>query len=587
MCGIAGIMLRDGASVDTGVLDRFVAALGHRGPDGSGRHIAGNVALVQTRLAIIDLETGDQPLYEPGGNALVANGEIYNFVELRAEMADAPFRTQSDCEVPLFLYAREGTRFAERLRGMYAIAIHDPVRARLTLARDPFGIKPLYYIETPEYFAFASEPQALIAAGLAGRTIADKQRYEFLQLQFPCGRETLYDGINRVLPGETIVVSGGRIVERHRRDALPKGAPVPTDEAQALETIDAALRDSVTVHQRADVPYGLFLSGGIDSSAILALMAELNSKPVIAFTAGFSSGAVHDESDHAKRLAAIFKAEHHSVEFTEGDFWSLLPSVVTCLDDPAADYAVLPTWKLAREAAQSLKVVLSGEGGDEIFAGYGRYRSSLRPWFLGGRTIRHRGIFQGLGVLRTDDTSWRDGIAGNQAMSAAEGRSRLQSAQAADAEDWLSNDLLTKLDRCLMAHGLEGRTPFLDPVVAEAAFRLPDRLKIRKGLGKWILRRWLDKVLPEADAFSKKRGFSVPVASWIQSRGDDLGRLAARQEALQEICNPDRIAPLFGAPSKRAGFATWVLLFYALWHKHHIQGVDLTGATTFEALEAR
>jgi asparagine synthase (glutamine-hydrolysing) len=252
-----------------------------------------------------------------------------------------------------------------------------------------------------------------------------------------------------------------------------------------------------------------------------------------------------------------------------------------------ADYAILPTWKLAQTAAQGLKVILSGEGGDEIFAGYGRYRSVLRPWFLGGRTIRHRGNFQGLDVLRENSTAWRDGIATTEAVSHAQGRSRLQAAQAVDAADWLSNDLLTKLDRCLMAHGLEGRTPFLDPIVAEAAFRLPDNLKIRKGLGKYALRLWLQNVMPEAEPFSKKRGFTVPVGDWIASESGRLGGLIEEQEAIQRICKPGRAKDLFTAGGKHKGFAAWILLFFALWAKHHIEGVDIRQASVFDALAQR
>ena len=587
MCGIAGIMMRHGAAADPAVLDRFVSALQHRGPDGAGRHSAGDVGMIQTRLAIIDLQTGDQPMYEPGGAALVANGEIYNYIELRQSMPDTVFRTNSDCEVPLRLYREQGAAFADRLRGMYAIAIHDPVDAKLLLARDPFGIKPLYYVETDKFFAFASEPQALIAAGLIPVSLVERARGELMQLQFTTGQQTIFSGISRVLPGETLVIRGGRIVERKRRDALPKGGPLAIGDDEAVERLDAALSDSVMVHQRADVPYGMFLSGGIDSTAILALMSRLNDQPVVAFTAGFSGGSVHDERDHARRLARQVGAEHHEIDFGEEDFWATLPSVAAFVDDPAADYAILPTWKLAQTAAQGLKVILSGEGGDEVLAGYGRYRSVLRPWYLGGRAIRHRGHFHGLDVLRDTGTDWRDGIAATEAVSQAQGRSQLQAAQAIDASDWLSNDLLTKLDRCLMAHGLEGRTPFLDPVVAEAAFRLPDGLKIRKRLGKWVLREWLHRTMPEAEAFSEKRGFTVPVAAWIGSRAEDLADLLERQDSIQALCKAGRMATLLKSGAKRTGFAAWILLFYALWHKHHVEQIDIRGMDVFSALSAR
>ena len=264
MCGIAGFMSTRGISPADAMLDALEAALAHRGPDGAGRFRAGDFAMVQRRLAIIDLEGGDQPLYEPKGAALVANAEIYDYIEQRVVLDGAAFATQSDCEIPLHLYRRDGVRFAETLRGMYAIALYDPMVERLFLARDPFGIKPLYYLETAEGFAFASEPQALFAAGLASPALNVRARDAFLQLQFTPGRETIYQGVKRVLPGETLVVAKGRIVERLPRRALPEGGPLPCTESDALAALDAALEDTVAVHPRADVPYGLFPSRGGD-----------------------------------------------------------------------------------------------------------------------------------------------------------------------------------------------------------------------------------------------------------------------------------------------------------------------------------
>ena len=261
MCGIAGVMTRDGSPPDPALLDRLAAALAHRGPDGQGRLVRGGVALVHTRLAIIDLDTGDQPLFAPGGTALVANGEIYNNPELRAAMAGAPFRTRSDCEPAAFIYERDGDGFADALRGMYAIALHDPRRERLVLARDPFGIKPLYYIQTDTQFIFASEPQALRGAQ---QEIDPIRRAELLQLKFTTGSETIFPGIHRVLPGETLVIERARIVARSRRAALPAGRPEPVRPAAAVDALERVLLDSVAVHLRADVPYGLFLSGGIE-----------------------------------------------------------------------------------------------------------------------------------------------------------------------------------------------------------------------------------------------------------------------------------------------------------------------------------
>ena len=582
MCGIAGLMTTDGRAPEAGTLDRLARALLHRGPDGEGRHMAGDVGLVQRRLAIIDLTTGDQPIHGPDGTVLVANAEIYNYVELKAARPSVAWRTASDCEPPLALYKEHGADFARHLRGMYAIVIHDVAAGRLVLARDPFGIKPLYYAETPAGFAFASEPQALVAAGLVPPAIEPQRRAELLQLQYTTGRRTIFAGIQRVLPGETVVVSAGRVVERRRQAALPAGAPEAVAEDSALARLDAALEDSVRVHQRSDVPYGMFLSGGVDSSAVLALMARLNDRPVRAFTIGFPGTEARDERARAREVAKALGAEHVEVAFEERDFWQLLPRVAAALDDPCADYATLPTYKLAEAARASVKVVLSGEGGDELFAGYGRYRSAMRPWWQGGRAMRTRGILDGLGILREEAAGWRDGIVAAEA-TAAEGRTRLQAAQAADAADWLPNDLLTKLDRCLMAHGLEGRTPFLDPAVAAAAFLLPDRLKVRDGRGKWLLRRWLEPKVPAAEAFTAKRGFTVPVGEWIARQGARLGPLVADDPGVAALCRPEAVRAVFAARGKRAAFAAWTLLFYALWHRRHMMAADVSG-DVFEVL---
>ena len=585
MCGIAGLMSRDGVTPDASMLDRFARALGHRGPDGEGKYLVDPVAMVQTRLAIIDLKTGDQPFFEPGGATLIANAEIYNFQELRAELTDVNFTSASDCELPLHLYRRDGLDFVNALRGMYAIAIHDPAESRLVLTRDPFGIKPLYYVETPNVFAFASEPHALIDAGMTAPILNERRRDEVLNLQFTCGRETIFQGVNRVLPGETLVVRGGHIVERRRRPALPSGAPRLQSSEDALETLDAALENSVMMHQRSDVPYGLFLSGGIDSSSLLTLMSRLNDTPVRAFTAGFGGTSVNDERDHARMLAHSVGAEFHGVDFTEDDFWSLLPRIAASIDDPAADYAVLPTWKLASVAAEELKVVLCGEGSDELFGGYGRYRSALRPWWLGGRTMRARGVLDGLQVLRTESAGWRDEFAAAETMANTPERTRLQIAQATDIADWLPNDLLTKLDRCLMAHGLEGRTPFLDSRISEAAFLLPDNLKIQKRQGKWLLRTWLENVMPKAKPFARKRGFSVPVGEWMNRRGAKLGELVAKSPAIRDICVPGEVQKLYTSEQKRPRLAGWNLLFYALWHRRHIEGLAPEG-DVFDTLSA-
>jgi len=571
MCGIAGLVLKPGEEPDPAVVDALAAALGHRGPDGQGRHVQGPVALVHTRLAIIDLATGDQPLHA-GAASLVANGEIYNYRELRAANGFACV-TQSDCEPALHLYRRDGVGFADALRGMYALAIHDRAARRVVLARDPFGIKPLYLAQTPQGIAFASEPAALIAAGLVAPRLRQAALEELLQLQFTTGAETIFEGITRLLPGETVVIANGTVIERRRRPALPAGSPEEISEEAALARLDAALAESVELHQRSDVPYGMFLSGGTDSAALLALMARLNDRPVLAFTAAFDIPGAADEREAAAQAARAAGARHVTLDVTREMVWRHLPEIVACMDDPAADYAIIPTWFLARRAREEVKVVLSGEGGDEMFGGYGRYRSAMRPWWRGGKAMRAHGAFDRLDVLRAAPRCWRDGIEAAAAAAASPGRTRLQAAQALDIADWLPNDLLAKLDRCLMAHGLEGRTPFLDAGVAAAVFRLPDRLKVRGRQGKWILRQWLARHFPASAPFRRKQGFTVPIGAWIAEVADRLAPLVAAQPGVAAIARPDRILPLFRAAArKREGFAAWHLLFFALWHRCHVEG---------------
>jgi asparagine synthase (glutamine-hydrolysing) len=586
MCGIAGLSLAPTAPPPAAeTLAALAGALAHRGPDGAGHAVVGRAALVQTRLAIIDVAGGDQPLYA-GPAALVANGEIYNSPELRAAMPGVAFATGSDCEPPLHLWLRDGAAYPEQLRGMYAIALHDRAQKVLTLARDPFGIKPLYTAPVAGGIAFASEPQALLASGLVARGVRADKRDELLQMQFTTGAETVFPGISRVLPGETLRLADGHVTGRARRAALPEGGPETISEEAALARLDRALMESVELHQRSDVPYGLFLSGGVDSAAVLAAMRRLSDEPVLAFTAGFDAPGVADERAAAAAVARAAGARHETVLVTEAMVWAELPRIVAAMDDPAADYAAIPSWFLARRAREGVKVVLSGEGGDEVFAGYGRYRSAARPWWLGGRVMRARGTFDGLGVLRAQPVGWRDGLAAAEAEGAAGGRTRLGAAQAADCADWLPHDLLLKLDRSLMAHGVEGRTPFLDPAVAAAAMRLPDLLKVRDRRGKWLLRRWLEGALPEARPFAPKQGFTVPVGAWIAAQGARLGPLVAAQPGVAEVAEPGRVAALFRAAGGRhEGFAAWTLLFYALWHQAHVVGRRPEGGV-FEALGA-
>ncbi len=579
MCGIAGIMSAASPAEDT--LARLARALAHRGPDGHGSVSRDGVALVHTRLSIIDLAHGVQPFMAQDGVALIANGEIYNDTDLRRELGPADFTTGSDCESILHLYRREDEGFAANLRGMYAVAIHDPAKKRLVLARDPFGIKPLYYIEAAEGFFFASEPQALLKAGLVAPRLDLDAVDEMLALNYSTGLDTPFAGIKRVAPGETLIVEGTRIVKRLQQPALPASETAARSDAEALKAFGDVWRDSVYVHQRADVPYGMFLSGGIDSAAVLAMMAQLNERPVLAFTAAFPGTDAHDERDGARKAATAAHARHVEIEVTADDFWRSLPAIAAAMDDPAADYAIVPTYLLAQAAAREVKVVLSGEGGDELFAGYGRTRAALRPWPFAKQPWRRHSFVNFPGLrLQTD---WHADIADIERKAVARYGKGLKALQAVDCAAWLPNDLLLKVDRCLMAHGVEGRVPFLDPRVAAFAFNLPDSQKIRGRRGKWLLRQWLSENFPATDAFAKKRGFTVPVGAWIAAQGKRLGPLVARQPGITEICQPGSVEALFGGVTQGTAGQAWTLLFYALWHHHHMIGAASSG-DVFETL---
>ena len=572
--------MRGGGAAEPLVLDKLEAALRHRGPDSSGRYLEGAVGLLNTRLAIIDVAGGDQPLYGAKGAILVANGEIYNAPGLREAMPGEPFATLSDCEPAAHLYERHGANYARYLRGMYALAIHDPATGRLVISRDPFGIKPLYYVQTGGYFAFASEPQALIAAGLAHPVLNPKHRDELLELKFTVGRETIFSGVERVLPGETLVIEDGQVIQRLRLPTLPSPPARKMKSTDAVAEFEAVMTDSVLVHLQTEVPYGLFLSGGVDSSILLLLMQRLSTQPIKAITVGYAALAGEnasveqkvDESWAAMALAERHGADCRRVEMTAEDFWRYAPRIAAAIDDPTADAAVLPTWMLGKAAREDgLTVTLCGEGADELFGGYRRYRKSALS-SLRLRPKPHKGVFDKTAAAEKIPGGWADAIAGVEIEEKARWRSKMAALQAIDAAEWLPNDLLVKLDRCLMAHGIEGRTPFLDKEVAAFAVGLPNNLRVGRGHGKLVMRQWLAGADPAYPAFAKKKGFNTPVGRWIEDRADDLSLLVAAQPGVRALMDTEEVESIFLNASRHSQPA-WSLLFYALWHNARILGL--------------
>lgn len=582
MCGIAGWMCKAGEPQTEDFLEAMLDTLNHRGPDGRGTHFIHATALGHQRLSIIDVKSGGQPLNH-AHLSLVVNGEIYNYLELKETLSQAPFQTGSDCEPLLFLYQNFGLDFLKNVRGMYALALYDAQKKELILARDSFGMKPLYYTQTPQGFFFASEIESFLKTGLVSPKPNFQKQQELLQLRFTTGKETPFQGIFRLLPGETLRVYDGVVVSAHIRLPAPLTSYASLQESEALPLLENALRESIKIHLRSDVPYGLFLSGGIDSATLLYFMHQQVSRPIQTFTTVFPSAREADESAQARTVATFFGTDHHEIPFEEKDFWSLLPELVTFIDDPFIDYAALPSYKMAREVKKTVKVILCGEGADELLAGYKRYQKAHWPTLFGGRLIRQKGNFSDQGLLKSETKEWQEGLQLSLEHFGKTLFTPLQRAQGVDCETWLPNCLLTKLDRCLMAHGVEGRSPFLDANLSQFLFSLPDHLKIHYGYRKWLLRKWLKNNLPIARPFSKKHGFTFPAEKWVLKKRKELEPLLAQQPGIQELFRPEAVRSLFYRNDKKSGFLAWTLLFYSLWHRHHILRLPL-GEDVIETL---
>lgn len=586
MCGIAGIY--GSATANPSLLRAMAGRLAHRGPDHQGTYAADGAGLAHTWLSIIDLGGGDQPLHAGDGHlSLIANGEIYNYVELRAalERRGRRFATGSDCETILHAYAEYGDGFLDRLHGMFAFALHDRARGLLILARDRLGIKPLFLARTNEGWAFASELKALLP--VIGRPAVDPHALaQYLQCQFSTGRTTVWAGIERLLPGETVTLAADGAMTRRRywcpQDILPAAAGF--DDAAAR--FDELMHTVMIEHMRADVPFGLFLSGGLDSSLLLALLSRLKGEPVRTFSVGFADSPRGTELDLAGQLARQYGSRHTVLCPTGQDMLDRLALSVWAADDLMRDFANLPTLMLAEAAGTELKVVFTGEGGDEVFGGYHRYRSGrLERWLKnlihpGSGGFRTTGNFRGLeravfgDALRDAARQWRNDFS-SAWQSAPRGWSALQRMQLVDLTTALPDNLLVKADRLLMAFGVEGRVPFLDHRVVEFGLALPDALKITPQHGKEFLRRWARRYLPPEHLRAPKRGFTVPMDAWLQGATlDRLERILSSSPAIREWFRPQAVRRL--ADLQRRGRNVTrnlgALLQFALWHRIFIEG---------------
>ncbi|MFA5940518.1 MAG: asparagine synthase (glutamine-hydrolyzing) [Sinimarinibacterium sp.] len=588
MCGIAGMVLREGTVAEAD-LQRMAATLRHRGPEDIGTYVAGRFGIAHTRLAIIDVAGGHQPLFDAQKRyALVCNGEIYNYVELRAELEalGAQPLTHSDSEVALHGYAHWGRESFKRLNGMYACALYDHTADELWLLRDRLGIKPLYIARLPDRILFASELKALVPMLPQRRVHADALA-QFFQNQHSSGRPTILEGVERVPPGVAIRIDADlRLTEHRYWSATDVAAPRARSFEQAAEEWEALFDQVLVEHMRSDVPYGVFLSGGVDSAVILGQLARRHTQPVKTFSMGWADHKVSDELDDAGRIAQLFGAEHHAIELDPGQLFGLLPRTFWAADDLMRDYACVPVLALAAAAAKELKVVFSGEGGDEAFAGYGRYRPDPFSTFM--KRLRYPGS-GGFRVRPESDPHWARRVFKPEMhaplqrfrvpVAAAWGETPsawtdLQRRQYVDLTVNLPDDLLVKADRMLMAQSLEGRVPFVDHRVVEFGLGLPDKLKVHGRAGKYFLKKWAENFVPSDHLWRKKRGFHVPVGQWF--KGALLDRLAVAlpaSEAIREWCRPDEVKQLIQRQQVHGDVSRelWSLMQFAIWHRMFIQ----------------
>jgi asparagine synthase (glutamine-hydrolysing) len=613
MCGICGIATA-GAPVEPERLAAMAAMLVHRGPDSDGMHVDGPVGIAARRLSIIDLETGDQPVAtEDGSVVAIQNGEIYNYAELRRELERQghSFRTHGDTEVIAHLYEQHGLAFAPLLRGMFAVAIWDARSRRLVLARDRFGIKPLYYREAGGELEFASELRAF------PRGEIDLDALEaFLAFNSIPAPLTIFRECRKLPPGHLAVWEDGALrVERFARPVPVSAEDVRReDEAELVEELRARLADSVRAHLVSDVPVGVFLSGGVDSSVLAALAAQELGVPLKTFSIGFEERSF-DELDDARKVARRYGTDHHEMVLRpEPEL--LLSALADAFDEPFADSSALPTYLVSQLAAREVKVCLSGEGGDELFGGYYTYAADLlaprvgplariaRPLverlpsssarasfdykakrFVRGAHLppleRHHAwkeIFAPeLRAELTGRTTAFDPVDVYRARYAeTEGAEQLARLQDVDLGIYLVDDLLVKTDRASMAHSLEARVPFLDTMVTNLALALPTRSKLRGFQKKLLLRKAAEPLLPREIVHGRKRGFSIPAAAWLRGELEPFARdvLSADRLGRQGFFSPEVATRLLDEHVARVEDRSrqlWGLLSFTLWYERQVE----------------
>jgi asparagine synthase (glutamine-hydrolysing) len=582
VCGIHGMVSLMGEPVDPALMRRMGKVTEHRGPDDEGLFVHQSCAIGMRRLSIIDLAGGHQPISNSDDTLwVVCNGEIYNFQELRAELEarGCRFKTHSDTEVVLHSYAEYGDSFVNKLDGMFAFAVYDMKRQRLVIGRDRLGIKPLYYRLDSKWLVFASEAKAILAVAETGPQLDPLALDSYLRLGYVAAPRSIFAGIQKLPTASLLVVEDGRTRIKSYW-TLPADVDRTTTEEEWVEQLRASIERSVTSQMVSDVPLGAFLSGGVDSSAVVAFMAKASSKPIKTYSIGFSGGSAdefYNELPYARQVANQFSTDHHEI-IVRPDLVTLLPRLLWHMDEPIADSAFLTTYLVSEFARREVTVILSGVGGDELFGGYRRYLGDfyLNRYKLIPKPVRallakvgakmpsdrHSPLLNTLryakGFLASAEMSFEERYLNyvqtlsNEKVRSLLGRSEELGVDAVtaalrdatsddglnrllftDASTQLPDDLLLLTDKMSMATSLECRVPLLDQELVELSARIPESLKIRGGNLKYLMKKALRGVLSDDILFRKKRGFGAPMGAWLKKELKPIVRHVLSEDAIK------------------------------------------------------
>lgn len=623
MCGITGLIHKSDRPVDLSILQKMNRTLVHRGPDDEGYFVEGSVGLGHRRLSIIDLASGHQPLQTPDKRyTIVFNGEIYNFLELRSELEKKgiSFQTRSDTEVLLALYSLEGEKALNRLNGMFSFAVWDQKERKLFAARDRMGKKPFYYRETPSHFAFASECKAFKAHPDFKSELDHEALAHFFQYEYVPAPYAIFRGVKKLPAGCFLIHDEkGLTIKSYWDVPLSDGNKADVSEPEACERILELLDRAVEYRTISDVPLGVFLSGGVDSSAVVALMARHRAgKEIKTFSVNFNEPSF-DESAYSSFIAGHFNTDHHAQTLSPKTLIDILPEVAGFLDEPFADYSIIPTYLLSKFTRKSVTVALGGDGGDELFAGYPTfYADRVARWF--GRLPRFiqsavTGMTNALPVSSRDisfdfkakqflygarfppvirnqvwlgafhqeeqDELFCKGGVKNPLWLVNDVMRHCRSSHPGDRilyfyqKFYLCDDILVKTDRASMASSLEVRAPFLDVNLVEYVSSLPFEMKLKGRATKYILKKALEKILPSSIIYRKKKGFGIPIAVWFRNelKGLLLSQLNRGKIGKEGIFNPDCVDGLVGehlSGKKNNRKQLFSLLMFEWWRERYL-----------------